>query len=141
MTFKRFVILSLWLLAGCAPAGGEATAVAPTSTWQIDDATGLPLNPATLPDSQFIVEGMVTAVTVIPQNKPLFKVQIPSGHTYQINAQPLGQITMLDGSAIRAIDFKSGMVIRATATTSDAGGLGGEPVLSSQDLVVLSLAE
>jgi hypothetical protein len=76
---------------------------------------------------------------VIPQDKPLFKVKLDNGVLYQINAQPLPQITMADGSEVAPHQFQPGMVIRAMVTQGAETGLGGEPVLTSTDLTVISL--
>ena len=48
---------------------------------------------------------------------------------------------MADGTALRAIDIKNGMIVRATVFQGEEGGLGGEPVLTSDDLTILSATE
>lgn len=141
---KRWLVLLgvLWL-AGCMQQTAVPT-VAPLPVEEIDNlvldaTTGLPFNPEVIPQGSFIVEGPVNAVNVIPQDKPLFKVKLDNGVLYQINAQPLPQITMADGSEVAPHQFQPGMVIRAMVTQGAETGLGGEPVLTSTDLTVISL--
>lgn len=132
MFFFSFI---LWaFLVACTPAG-EPTAV--PATPMIDETTGLELNPAVIPEGEFVVQGTITAVNLIPQDEPLIKVMTDQGQLYQIRSQPVPQITYEDGTAVRPVDIKNGLQIRATVQQSEAGGLGGEPVLSSTDLVIL----
>jgi hypothetical protein len=47
------------------------------------------------------------------------------------------QITYEDGTAVRPVDIKNGLQIRATVQQGEAGGLSGEPVLVSTNLTLL----
>jgi len=135
--FPLIISLALLLLAGC---GAEATAVPPAPTPETDSATGLPLNPVAIPAGEFIVEGEISAVNLIPQDAPLFKITTPNGAIFQINAQPVSDISMADGRPLHPIDIRNGMQVRATVFQGEAGGLGGEPVLSSRDLTIVAAA-
>ncbi len=118
-----------------APSTGSGQAV--PATPMLDEVTGLELNPVVIPDGEFVVQGTITAVNLIPQDEPLIKVMTENGQLYQIRSQPVPQITYEDGTAIRPVDIKNGLQIRATVQQSESGGLGGEPVLASTNLVIL----
>ncbi|MBK8903278.1 MAG: hypothetical protein IPM53_18995 [Anaerolineaceae bacterium] len=131
------LISSLLLAVSCTSGGaaGEPTAV--PATPMIDEATGLELNPVVIPDGAFVVQGTITAVNLIPQDEPLIKVMAENGQLYQIRAQPVPQITYEDGTVARPVDIKNGLEVRATVQQSEAGGLGGEPVLASTNFTIL----
>ncbi len=140
MKGRLLFFLVIITLAACAPTD-DNQAVETTIPVVLDEKTGLPLNPEFIPNGEFIVEGVINAVTVIPQDKPLFKIMTDTGQLFQINAQPVSEIFMADGTTIRAVDFKNGMIVRATVFQGDAGGLGGEPVLTSKNLTIISDGE
>ena len=76
------LLLLIFLLASCAPGTPSKIDEAdeePSAPVVIDEKTGLPINPETIPEGEFIVEGVINAVTVIPQDKPLFKIVTDSG--------------------------------------------------------------
>ena len=137
---KKMGLLSLVLggiLVACAPGGavGEPTAV--SATPMMDEATGLELNPVVIPDGEFVIQGTIAAVNLIPQDEPLIKVTTENGQLYQIRTQPVPQIMYDDGTVARPVDIKNGLAVRATVQQSEAGGLGGEPVLASTDFTIL----
>ena len=130
--------LILWgMLISCTTGvlSNDPTAVPPTPI--MDEETGLELNPVVIPDGEFVVEGTITAVTLIPQDEPLIKVMAENGQVYQIRSQPVPQITDADGTAVPPLEIKNGRQVRATVRQSDTGGLGGEPVLASANLTIL----
>lgn len=137
----RMGVLTLFL-AGCgsAGAGRAATAVPqPSPTPATDPQTGLPLNPdAILVDTDFVVTGEVININSVPQDAPLFKVRAANGRTFQILAQPLADIYLDDGSQLALHEYTTGLQIRATVHQGDAVGLLGEPVLSSNNLQILT---
>ncbi|VAW42873.1 hypothetical protein MNBD_CHLOROFLEXI01-5349 [hydrothermal vent metagenome] len=126
------------LVAACSLSGGLGgeTAV-PIPTPMFDEETGLQLNPVLVPSGEFVVRGRITAVNLTPQDAPLIKVVSENGQTYQILAQPVAQITTVDGTAVAPLDIKNGRLIRATVWQNETGGLGGEPVLVSSNLTIL----
>lgn len=144
---KNWIIflLTILIFTSCAPTNtsseNEQTDQEESVPVVLDEETGLPLNPEIIPDGEFVVEGVTNAVTVIPQDKPLFKIMTDTGIFYQINAQPVSEIFMVDGTALRPFEFKSGMIVRATVFQGEEGGLGGEPVLTSKNLTILSMSE
>lgn len=103
----------------------------------MDQATGLEINPNPAPQSgDFIVEGPVTAVNAIPQDKPTFTVRVPGGISYTIHAQPLSEILTEDGTGLRPHEFRPGLIVRATVRF-DATVQGGTPGFVSDDMVIL----
>lgn len=133
-----FLIILLGLAVACSSErqfGGE-TAV-PAATPLFDEETGLQLNPSLPPDGEFVVMGTITAVNLVPQDAPLIKVVAENGQTYQILAQPVSQITTVDGTAVTPLDIKNGRLVRATVRQNETGGLGGEPVLVSSNLMIM----
>lgn len=137
---KKLGLMSLVLggiLIACSPGGaaGEPTAV--PATPMIDEATGLELNPVVIPDGEFMIQGTIAAVNLIPQDEPLIKVTTENGQLYQIRTQPVPQITYDDGTVARPVDIKNGLAVRATVQQSEVGGLGGEPVLASTNFTIL----
>ncbi|MCP5097928.1 MAG: hypothetical protein GY943_20465 [Chloroflexi bacterium] len=139
---KRWIVFVFVLfgMVGCTAVSPELVPVAePSASINLDEVTGLPLNPEVILEGEFIVEGSVVAVNVIPQDKPLFKIEAENGAVYQISPQPIPLIFMADGSDLTPLDFKIGNIVRATVFQGESEGLGGELVLSSTDLVVISL--
>ncbi|MAU02146.1 MAG: hypothetical protein CL608_33835 [Anaerolineaceae bacterium] len=136
-TLFFFLFLGLLLAVSCTSGGaaGEPTAVPATPI--IDEATGLELNPIVIPDGEFVVQGTITAVNLIPQDEPLIKVMAENGQLYQVRSQPVPQITYEDGTAVPPLEIKNGQRVRATVQQSESGGLGGEPVLASTNLIIL----
>lgn len=103
----------------------------------MDQTTGLEINPNPAPQSgEFIVEGPVTAVNAIPQDKPTFTVRIPGGISYTIHAQPLSEILVEDGTQLRPHEFRPGLIVRATVRF-DATVQGGTPGFVTEDMVIL----
>ena len=130
------LFLGLLLAGSCTSGGAAAEPTAVPTTPIIDEATGLELNPAVIPEGEFVVQGMITAVTLNP-NEPLIKVMTENGQLYQIRSQPVPQITYEDGTPVRPVDIKNGLQIRATVIQGEAGALGGEPMLVSTNLTLL----
>ena len=103
----------------------------------VDQTTGLEINPNPAPQTgEFIVEGPVTAVNAIPQDKPTFTVRIPGGISYTIHAQPLTEILVEDGTGLRPHEFRPGLIVRATVRF-DATVQGGTPGFVTEDMVIL----
>lgn len=135
---KRYLIIMLALLllaAGCGggDSGGENEAV-----FETDPESGLPLNPETIPEGSFIVEGEITSLNLTPQTAPEFVVRAPSGRTFRIRPQGLVDITYEDGESVPIAAFAQGLPVRATVTETDADQSSGNiGILVSDDLVVL----
>ena len=113
------------LLVACSGSGGNnnaagnnsssSSAATPTAEAEIDAETGLLINPNPAPqEGEFIVIGPLSAVNVIPQDKPLFTVKIPGGASYTINSQPVPDIYAEDGSQMAPHLIRAGMQVRAT---------------------------
>ncbi len=136
-------VLSLILLVACGGSDSEQEPAAQSErvevVYEIDEESGLPLNPPmnALPEGEFMVEGEITAVTLIPQDKPLFKIATESGTTYQVNAQPVPDIYVEDGSQLAPYEIQSGLRARATLRPGERGGLAGDFAFDSDDLVLL----
>lgn len=118
--------LVVGLLVACGGSGNgsdggstgnssASAAVTPTAKAEIDAETGLLINPNPAPqEGEFIVIGPLSAVNVIPQDKPLFTVKIPGGASYTINSQPVPDIYAEDGSQMAPHLIRAGMQVRAT---------------------------
>jgi hypothetical protein len=135
---KRILLISLvlaFILAGC----GGAAESSETTAGEIDAATGLPLNPDTIPtDSPFIVEGTIASMNLTPQSAPEFVVRAPSGKTYRIRTQALPDITYDDGEPVGVDGFSQGMSVRATVEQQEGGaGTGNIPILFSGDFMIV----
>jgi hypothetical protein len=148
-----FLIVGLWLglMVACSGSGGNndsagndsssssssSVAETPTAEAEIDPETGLLINPNPAPqEGEFIVIGPLSAVNVIPQDKPLFTVKIPGGASYTINSQPIPDIYVEDGSQIRPHEFRAGMQVRATVRI-DPERVGGSSGFVTEDLTIL----
>ena len=145
MLRKLTLILMILLVVACGGGESEPEVEVETAvevTYELDEATGLPFNPPidAVPDSEFIIEGEISAVTLIPQDKPLFKI-VPSNVdgdlAFQVNAQPVADIFVEDGTQLKPHEIQAGLRARATLHRADAGGLGGQFVFSSDDLMLL----
>jgi hypothetical protein len=141
---RRFLEISL-LLTGCmilaSCAAPAATAVPPTPVLTLDDETGLPLNPPPATSGEYLIEGEVIALNLVPQARPLFKVRAANGTIYQFIAQPVAQIRQIDGSTPPTTQLRNGIRVRATLFAGDDTGVTGEPIRSSRDMVVLQLVD
>lgn len=119
------------------PTAAVGPTPSPTAVAGMDQATGLEINPNPAPQTgEFIVEGPVTAVNAIPQDKPTFTIRVPGGISYTIHAQPLSEILTEDGTSLRPHEFRSGLIMRATVRF-DATVQGGTPGFVSDDMVIL----
>ncbi len=87
-------LLLLAMLAACTSGGAfaEPTAVSPTPA--IDEATGLELNPSDILDVDFVVQGTITAVDLIPQDEPLIKIETPTGKPTRYGPSPFPKLPM-----------------------------------------------
>ncbi len=131
----RLFLLFLLLCAMAACGGGNGNDETITET---DPDTGLPLNPETLPDGPFIVEGSIANLNLTPQDKPEFVIRVASGKTYRIRSQPLSNTTYDDGEAIAPSAFTQGMRVRATVVQIEADGSSGRiRLMVSEDLTII----
>ncbi|MCA9934141.1 MAG: hypothetical protein H6662_05475 [Ardenticatenaceae bacterium] len=134
---KRYLLLVFVLTALLTACGGNDNA-ANTVPVELDEATGLPLNPEVLPDGPFIVEGVVASQNLTPQTSPEFVVRVPSGKTFRIRSQGLADTFYDDGSPIAASEFTQGMQVRATVTQAPADETSGSVnLLVSDDLTII----
>lgn len=133
--WRRFLLLILLvLLAACGgSAGGSAE-----EAYTIDEATGLPLNPDTIPEGDFVVEGTISSMNLTPQSAPEFVLRSPAGRTYRVRAQALPDILYDDGEAVGVANFVQGMQIRATIS-QEVGGpeTGNTRQFVTDNLVIL----
>lgn len=123
----------------------ETTEIAPEEVVEtepesiIDEATGLPINPAEYADvAEFIVEGEIYNLSLLPQDNPSFNIKTESGVAYLVASQKLSEIFMLDGTVIAPHEFRKGMTARATVhDEGEVAGLAATAALTSSDFVIL----
>ena len=130
---KLLLIAFVVFLAACG-SGGEAA----EEEYTIDEATGLPLNPETIPEGDFVVEGTISSMNLTPQSSPEFVLRVESGRTYRVRAQPLLDILYNDGEAVGVASFVQGMQVRATIYQIVGGPeTGNTTQFVTEDLVVI----
>lgn len=124
------LVFALTACGGGAPAAstGNNGAIAEEGAIeeQVDVQTGLPLNPEQAPDGEFIIEGVVSSLTLTPQDKPEYVIQLPSGKRYRIRSQPLSETFFDDGTPVSPSTLRQGMTIRATVQYFPDEGVVGE---------------
>jgi len=135
------VLLALLNMLGCVLTGIVPEATATPRPAVFDEDTGLLLNPSSIPAGEFLVRGQVIAVTLTPRHSPLFKIRSSDGLIFQISAQPVAEIRLADGAPLSAQQLRNGITVQATVFQGNAVGLGGEPVLTSENLTVLELVD
>jgi hypothetical protein len=134
---KNFLFLWSLLVLALAGCGGGEAATSTTSSQtndeeeavveeQVDEETGLPFNPEEAPDGEFVIEGVVSSLTLTPQDKPEYVVQLPSGKRYRIRSQPLSETFFDDGTPVSPSTLRQGMTVRATVEYFPDEGVAGE---------------
>ncbi|MCC6604922.1 MAG: hypothetical protein IT327_17065 [Anaerolineae bacterium] len=132
--WRKIIFVALMvLLAACGSNGNTAE-----EEYTVDEATGLPLNPETIPEGDFVVEGTIASMNLTPQSAPEFVLRIPSGRTYRVRAQALPDILYADGEAVGVANFVQGMAVRATIS-QEVGGpeTGNTRQFVTEDLVII----
>ena len=132
--WRKFLpIVLILFFAACGSEGGSVQ-----QEYTIDEATGLPLNPETLPEDDFVIEGTISSMNLTPQSAPEFVIRIPSGRTFRVRAQPLPDISYDDGEAVGVAGFVQDMQVRAVISQVTGGAeTGNTNQLVTEDLVVI----
>lgn len=132
--WRKFLFVALMvLLAACGSNGNTAE-----EEYTIDEATGLPLNPDTIPEGDFVVEGTIASMNLTPQSAPEFVLRSPAGRTYRVRAQALPDILYNDGEAVGVANFVQEMQVRATVSQVVGGPeTGNTTQLVTDDLVIV----
>ena len=133
-TWPKFLLLILLVLLAACGANAETSQEAYT----VDEQTGLPLNPDTIPEGDFVVEGTISSMNLTPQSAPEFVLRSPAGRTYRVRAQALPDILYDDGEMVGVANFVQGMQVRATIS-QEVGGpeTGNTTQLVTDDLMIL----
>lgn len=133
-TLYKFLFISfVILLAACGSSGDVEQ-----EEYIIDEATGLPLNPETLPEGDFVIEGTIGNMNLTPQSAPEFVLRVDSGRTYRVRTQPLSDIFYEDGEAVGVAGFAQGMQVRAVINHAEGGPeTGNTNQLVTENLVVI----
>ena len=130
---KLLLVAFVVFLAACG-SGGESA----QEEYTIDEATGLPLNPETIPEGDFVVEGTISSMNLTPQSAPEFVLRIESGRTYRVRAQPLPDILYADGEVVGVANFVQSMQVRATINQVVGGPeTGNTTQFVTEDLVIV----
>lgn len=128
-----FVLSLMLFMAACGSNGGSEN----QEEYTLDEATGLPLNPETIPEGGFVIEGTISSMNLTPQSSPEFVIKAPSGRTYRVRAQPLPQILFDDGETVGVANFVQGMQVRAEASQITGGAeTGNTSQIVTENLVV-----
>ncbi|MCA9954755.1 MAG: hypothetical protein H6657_14300 [Ardenticatenaceae bacterium] len=133
-TWPKFLLLILLVLLAACGANAETS----QETYTVDEQTGLPLNPDTIPEGDFVVEGTISSMNLTPQSAPEFVLRSPTGRTYRVRAQALPDILYDDGEMVGVANFVQGMQVRATIS-QEVGGpeTGNTTQLVTDDLMIL----
>ncbi|MBK8905401.1 MAG: hypothetical protein IPM53_29735 [Anaerolineaceae bacterium] len=132
--WRKFLLLALMVLLAACGSNGDTT----PEEYTIDEATGLPLNPETIPEGDFVVEGTIASMNLTPQSAPEFVLRVPSGRTYRVRAQALPDILYDDGEAVGVANFVQGMEVRATISQVVGGPeTGNTRQFVTDDLIIV----
>ncbi len=130
---KFLLIVFVFFLAACG-SSGEAT----QEEYTVDEATGLPLNPETIPEGDFVIEGTISSMNLTPQSSPEFVLRVESGRTYRVRAQPLPDILYDDGEVVGVANFTQGMQVRAVVSEIVGGPeTGNTTQLVTENLMIV----
>ena len=131
---RQLLLMALILVLAACGSNGDTV----QEEYTIDEATGLPLNPETIPEGDFVIEGTISNMNLTPQSAPEFVLRIPSGKTYRVRSQPLADIFYDDGEVIGASGFSQGMQVRATISQIVGGPeTGNTRQFVTQDMVII----
>lgn len=132
--WHKFLLAALVLFLAACGANGDTV----QEEYTIDEATGLPLNPETIPEGDFVVEGTISSMNLTPQSSPEFVLSSPSGRTYRVRSQPLPDILYDDGEAVGVASFVQGMQVRAVISQIAGGAeTGNASQFVTEDLVII----
>lgn len=133
-TLRKFLLIVFVIFLVACGSSGESV----QEEYTLDEATGLPLNPETIPEGDFVVEGTVSSMNLTPQSSPEFVLTVPSGRTYRVRAQPLSDILYDDGEVVGIANFNQGMAVWAVISQIVGGPeTGNTTQLVTEDLVVI----
>ena len=105
-----------------------------------DPDTGLEVNPPEiLKGTEFIVRGKIISMNLTPQTAPEFLIESPDGTKFRVHSQGVADIYMLDGSQLKAFEYKLGMLAQATVFQDVNAGV--TTVVESSDLVLINRGE
>lgn len=130
---RKFLILAFVLLLAACGSGDDIA-----EEYTLDEATGLPLNPETFPEGDFVIEGTISSMNLTPQSAPEFVITADAGRTYRVRAQPLSGILYDDGEAVGISSFVQGMQVRAVINQVAGGPETGNALqLVTDDLMII----
>ncbi len=132
--WRKFLLLGLVLFLSACGSNSDSN----QEEYTVDEATGLPLNPETIPEGDFVVDGTISSMNLTPQSSPEFVLRVESGRTYRVRAQALPGILYDDGEAVGVANFVQGMQVRATVSQIVGGPeTGNTTQLVTEDLVII----
>ena len=135
MTMRRkLLIVALILFLTACGSDGETI----QEEYTIDEVTGLPLNPETIPEGDFVIEGTISNMNLTPQSAPEFVLKVSSGKTYRVRSQPLPDIFYDDGEVVGVANFSQGMQVRAIISQIVGGPeTGNSRQFVTEDLMII----
>ncbi len=105
-----------------------------------DPDTGLTINPPSIsPGESILIRGEIISMNLTPTTSPEFLIQLEDGTKYRFRSQDLADTYFLDGSQIKAFEYKIGMLGQAVITlASDAGP---SDLATTENLTLISMGE
>ena len=105
-----------------------------------DDETGLEINPPVVnPGDSALVRGEIISMNLTPTTSPEFLIQIEDGTKYRFRSQDLEETYFLDGSQLKAFEYKIGMLGQAVITL--AADAGPSDLATTDNLTLISMGE
>lgn len=130
---RKFLLMAFVLLLAACGSGDDVA-----EEYTLDEATGLPLNPQTFPEGDFVIEGTISSMNLTPQSTPEFVIRVDAGRTYRVRTQPLSDILYDDGEAVGISSFVQGMQVRAVINQVAGGPETGNALqLVTDNLVII----
>ena len=105
-----------------------------------DPDTGLEINPPVVnPGDSALIRGEIISMNLTPTTSPEFLIQLEDGTKFRFRSQDLEDTYFLDGSQLKAFEYKIGMLGQAVITL--AADAGPSDLATSENLTLISMGE